>query len=143
MGVKQTAELKKVAKLMRELDFCMFTTATADGGMYARPMSNNREVEFDGDIWFFSGADTRKVDELTRDPRVHLSYADPQQFCFISVDGVTEIVTDVAKKRELWIKDLERWFPNGPEDANVVLLKVRPSSIAYWTKDGEGQVTVS
>jgi general stress protein 26 len=142
MGGQETSELKKVAELMRELDFCMFTTTTADNGMYARPMSNNREVEFDGDIWFFSGADTRKVDELARDPRVHLSYADPQRFCFISVDGVTKIVTDTDKKRELWHKDLERWFANGPEDDNVVLLKVRPSIIAYWTGDGDGQVTL-
>ncbi|HMQ35146.1 MAG TPA: pyridoxamine 5'-phosphate oxidase family protein [Chloroflexaceae bacterium] len=142
MAEQQTPEIKKVAELMRALDFCMFTTVTADGGMYARPMSNNREVEFDGDIWFFSGADTRKVDEISREPRVHLSYADPQRFCFISVEGVTEVVTDVDKKRELWLKELERWFPNGPEDENVVLLKVRPSVIAYWTGDGDGQVTM-
>jgi general stress protein 26 len=62
---------EKVAELMRALDFCMFTTATADGGC-----TPAREVEFDGVIWFFSGADTRKVDEISRNPRVHLSYID-------------------------------------------------------------------
>jgi general stress protein 26 len=142
MAKQQKPEIKKVAELMRALDFCMFTTVTADEGMYARPMSNNHEVEFDGDIWFFSGADTRKVDEISRNPRVHLSYADPQRFCFISVEGVTEVVTDIAKKRELWLKELERWFPNGPEDENVVLLKVRPRVITYWTSDGDGLVTL-
>jgi len=38
---------------MRKLDFCMMTTQS-DKGMRARPMSNNGEVEFDGDVWFFS-----------------------------------------------------------------------------------------
>ena len=40
--------------MMRDLDFCMLTTHAADGGLHARPMSNNGEVEFDGDVWFFS-----------------------------------------------------------------------------------------
>ncbi len=135
-----TAETKKVAKLMRELDFCLFTTVTKSGAMNSRPMSNNREVEYDGDVWFFSGADTRKVKEIKQNPNVHLSYIDPNEFMFVSMSGECEIVTDVKKKKELWQKDLERWFENGPEGDDVVLLKVRPSTIAYWSKDGDGEI---
>lgn len=105
-------------------------------------MSNNGEVEFDGDVWFFSGADTRKTREIKADPRVLLSYADPRQFRFVSMSGVAEIVTDAAKKRELWLEDLRRWFEDGPESDDVVLIKVRPSVVAFWTKEGDGELKV-
>lgn len=139
---QQEATIEKIAEIMRAVDFCMFTTSALDGGMYARPMSNNRKVEFDGDVWFFSGKDTRKVREIQRDSQVHLSYIDPEQFRFISVGGTAEIINDMAKKRELWDEELKRWFENGPESDDVILLKVRPDTVAFWTQNGDGQLTI-
>jgi general stress protein 26 len=139
MSQKQS-EIKKVAKLMKALDYCMMTTRSTDG-MRARPMSNNGEVEFDGDVWFFSGADTRKVADIERDPQVHLGYADTENFVFVSMTGGATIVRDEEKKRELWIKELERWFEDGPESEDVVLIKVTPHTVAYWGDD-EGEVNL-
>ena len=133
-------EIEKVAKLMKNIDFCMMTTQSTDG-MRARPMSNNGEVEFDGDVWFFSGADSRKIEDIERDPQVHLGYADTENFVFVSLTGGATIVTDVEKKRELWIEDLERWFEEGPESDDVVLIKVTPHTVAYWGED-EGEINL-
>ena len=138
MSEKQNPDIKKVAKLMGNLDFCMMTTRSSDG-MRARPMSNNGEVEFDGDVWFFSGADTRKIEDIERDPQVHLGYSDTENFVFVSMTGAATIVRDKAKKSELWIKDLERWFEDGPESEDVVLIKVTPQIIAWWGDD-EGEI---
>lgn len=124
--------------MMKELDFCMMTTQSNDG-LRARPMSNNGEVEFDGDVWFFSAADSRKIDDIESDPHVHLSYADTENFVFISMGGTASIVRDVDKKKELWMKELERWFEDGPESDEVVLIKVTPDRIAYWGED-EGEI---
>ena len=66
----RSKSISQVAKMMRDLDFCMFTTRTEDGQLRSRPMSNNGEVEFDGDVWFFSGADSRKVAEIESDAAV-------------------------------------------------------------------------
>jgi general stress protein 26 len=140
MATKHAAAIKQVAEIMRDIDFCMFTTTSADGGLYGRPMSNNGEVEFDGDIWFFSGADTRKIQEIKADPRVHLSYVDPEQFRFISMTGTAEIVRDRDKKRELWLDELKRWFKDGPDSLDVVLINVRPTLVAYWTGAEDGQI---
>ena len=52
MGKQRAATIKKVAEMMRNLDYCMMTTRASDGGLHARPMSNNGEVEFDGDVGF-------------------------------------------------------------------------------------------
>lgn len=138
MTNRQSADIKKVSGMMRALDFCMMTTRSSDG-LRARPMSNNGEVEFDGDVWFFSAADSRKVEDITRDPEVHLSYADTENFVFISMTGPGSIVHEREKKRELWMKDLERWFEDGPDSDDVVLIKVTPSRIAYWGED-EGEI---
>ena len=135
------SDIKKVAGLMRELDFCMMTTNSADG-MRARPMSNNGEVEFDGDVWFFSRAESRKIKDIQSDPQVHLAYADTENFVFVSMTGDAQIVRDDRKKKELWQKELERWFEDGPESDDVVLIKVTPWKVAYWGDD-EGEITLS
>lgn len=135
MAKSQSKGIEKIAKMMRDLDFCMLTTHTVDGQLHARPMSNNREVEFDGDVWFFSASDANKVEEIESEPEVELSFADITKFRFISMSGTAEVIRDEEKKRELWIEDLERWFDGGPESEEIVLIKVTPGTIEYW--DGE------
>jgi general stress protein 26 len=126
--------------MMRDLDFCMLTTRDGGGALHARPMSNNGEVEFDGDVWFFSDADSRKVREIEAEPRVELSYADTRTYRFISMSGEASIVRDAAKKRELWMKELERWFDGGPESDGIVLIKVTPNVVEYWNGEDSGEI---
>ena len=64
-----TKTMAEIAEIMRDIDFTLLTTVTADGGLAARPMSNNREVEFDGDSWFFAMGDTQVVGDIARNPR--------------------------------------------------------------------------
>ena len=125
---------------MRDLDFCMFTTHTGRSGFHARPMSNNGEVEFDGDVWFFSEADSRKVREIKANPTVHLSYADLEDWHFVSMTGRARLVRDVAKKTELWMEELGQWFDDGPESDAIVLIKVTPSTVSYWTRKDSGDL---
>jgi general stress protein 26 len=132
--------IKQIAGMMRDLEFCMLTTRSTDGMLHARPMSNNGEVEFDGDVWFFSAADSRKVEEIEAEPHVELSYADTKRYLFISMSGEAEIVRDVGKKQELWLEDLERWFEEGPESEEIVLLKVTPSVVEYWNGEDGGEL---
>ena len=139
MTTRQT-DIRKIAELLRDLDFGMLTTRTKDGAFRSRPMSNNGEVEFDGDVWFFSDAGSRKVKEIGADPHVELSYADPSRFLFIAMSATAEIVRDDAKKRELWIPELEQWFDGGPESDDIVLLKVTPDVVEYWNGEDSGEV---
>lgn len=126
-------DLKAVAKLLADLDICMLTTRTEDGSMRGRPMSNNGEVEYDGDSWFFARADSRKIGEIEAEPSVALAFIATEQGTWINVEGHATIVRDdVERKRALWLKDLERWFENGPEDPEVVLIKVSAVHIDAW-----------
>jgi len=103
-------------------------------------MSNNGEVEFDGDMWFFSAADSRKVREIQARPSVHLSYVHLDRWLFLSVSGRARIVRDVAKKQQLWQQDLAQWFDEGPESEAIVLIKVTPATVAYWSKTEAGEL---
>ena len=140
MMTDNSKTIKQIAGMMRDLDFCMLTTRSSDGALRARPMSNNGEVEFDGDVWFFSAADSHKVEEIESDPQVELSFSDTKRFLFISMSGEAEIVRDVKKKQELWIEDLERWFEDGPDSDDIVLVKVTPSTVAYGKGEDQGEL---
>jgi general stress protein 26 len=71
---------------------------------------------------------------------VHLGYTDLESFRFISMTGEAQIVRDVEKKKELWVEDIEQWFEDGPEDEDVLLLKVTPSVVSYWSGEEQDEI---
>ena len=137
MGTDPT-NLAAVAELLKKLDICMLTTRATDGALHGRPMSNNGEVEYDGDSWFFSFEDTRKVREIESDPMAELAFIDTGNGTWVNVEGDASVVRgDEQRKRELWQKGLERWFEDGPEDPKLVLIKVRARHIDAWAGEEE------
>ena len=128
-------DTRRVAELIKDIDICMFVTR-ADGTVRGRPMSNNGKVEYDGDSWFFSFRDSAKVQEIEADPSVGLAYIDTDRGTWVSIEGTAQVVEDDDRKRELWEKSLEMWFRDGPDDDNVVLLKVSAERIHAWA-DGK------
>jgi general stress protein 26 len=129
-------DLEAVAARMRDLDICILSTR-ADGRLEARPMSNNGQVEWDGDTWFFANRDSAKVQQIEADPAVSLGYVATERGTWIAIEAEAEIVDDAAEKRERWFEDLERWFPEGPEDPGVVLIRAAATRVRAWGKDGE------
>src|SRR5829696_3518613 len=55
---------------------------------------------------------------------------------WVSLTGQATVVDDVGRKRELWNSAVEAWFPEGPDDGGVVLLKVEGTSAEYWDSPG-------
>ena len=90
-------------------------------------MSNNGEVEFDGDCWFFALRDSDKIRQVEADARVELAYIATERGAWVSLEGTAYVVTDDARKRELWMDDLRTWFPGGPEDPRSCCSRSRRS----------------
>ena len=67
-----TKTLSDISEAMRDIDYCMFVSRAGDGALGGRPMSNNREVEYEGTSWFFTCDDHRIVDGA--DAEKFLSY---------------------------------------------------------------------
>lgn len=43
---------------------------------------------------------------------------------------------DVEKKRELWSSFVAAWFTVGPDDTEIVLLRVHAETAEYWDSPG-------
>ena len=123
---------KKVLELIDGMDYAVITTRGSDGApLHARPMAY-RKVEGDGDLWFFTKRDSRKVKEIEAEPGTLVSFADPKKQNFVSLTGRSEIVADRERVKALWSEIYRTWFPGGPEDENIVLIKIHAEKAEYW-----------
>ncbi len=124
-------DIKKLAGLMKGIKFAMLTTVEEDGSLHSRPMTT-QEVEFDGDLWFFTRADSPKVWEAGHHRQVNVSFAESEKNTFISASGVATLIRDRGKMEELWKAPYKIFFPQGLEDPEIALLKVTVEKAEYW-----------
>ena len=124
---------RKVAELLKDERIGMFTTTAPDGTMISRPMAL-QEVEFDGDLWFFAARSSRKTTHIETNPQVNVVVGSGSSW--VSLTGQAAVVTDDAKKKELWNAGVAAWFPDGPDDDEIVLIKVDGDSAEYWDTPG-------
>lgn len=140
-------KLSDVSEKMRDIDFAMLSTRAEGGAVAARPMSNNREVEFDGDSYFFTCDDTRTVSDIRRDPNVGLGYQSKSGMLgmkpfFITVEGRAELIQDKARFSEHWTKGLDAWFKDGIDTPGLTLIKVAAQRLHYWDGFDEGEIAL-
>ncbi|GAA3892793.1 pyridoxamine 5'-phosphate oxidase family protein [Sphingomonas limnosediminicola] len=141
-------QLSDISEKMRDIDFAILSTRTSNGDIAARPMSNNRQVEYDGDNFFFTNQDTGSVRDITGDPSVGLAYqaksgALHMKPFFITVEGKAELIRDKARFEKHWTKDLDDWFKEGFDTPGLVLIKVHASRIHYWDGYREGEIDLA
>lgn len=143
------AELKlnDISEKMRDIDFAMLSTRTEGAAVAARPMSNNRQVEFDGDSYFFTLESTRTVSDIKRDPNVGLTYQSKSGALgmkpfFITIEGRAELIDDKGRFAEHWTKDLDEWFKEGIDTPGLMLVKVLAERLHYWDGYQEGEIAL-
>jgi general stress protein 26 len=138
--------LHDLSKKMARLDFTMMATRSADGTITARPMSNNGDVAYHGDSYFFAYRDSRKVADLRADPRTTLSYTGAAGMLgglplFVAVEGRAALIEDRQAFADHWTKDLDRYFPEGIDTPGIVMIRVDADRIRYWDGSDEGEIT--
>lgn len=90
------------------------------------------KADFDGYLWFFTRNSSTKVEEIDKHLQVNLAYADPAKNTYVSVSGKAVTIQDKAKAQELWNPILKAWFPDGLEDPDLALLRVKVEKAEYW-----------
>lgn len=113
---------------------CMLVTQDAEG-MRARPMSPIFRAEA-GEIWFLSGADGMKDDEIHQSNDVCLTFS--SNGLHVSLSGQGSVTRDRKTIEDLWNPGAQAFFPNGPSDPDVVAIRVAPTKAEVW--DGPGAV---
>jgi general stress protein 26 len=137
--------LREISEKMRDIDFAVLSTRTPGGQIAARPMSNNRQVDYDGDNYFFTLDDTGTVRDIGSDPNVGVSYqaksgALGMKPFFITIEGQAEFIRDKGEFENHWTKDLDDWFEDGVDTEGLVLVKVRAERLHYWDGYDEGEL---
>jgi general stress protein 26 len=126
-----TDEIKRLAEMIKGIRFAMLTTAEPDGSLRSRPMAT-QEIEFDGDLWFFTRADSPKVDETEQHRKVNVSFSNPEKSTYVSTSGTAQLVRDRKKVEELWKPAYKVFFPKGTDDPELALLKITVEKAEYW-----------
>lgn len=127
--------LRKLGELIEDVDIAMLTTITPEGRLVSRPL-DTQEVEFDGDLWFATSADSGKIAEIKANPNVNVAYANPSKNIYVSVSGTASVLDDRAKLDELWSPAMKLLFPDGKDDPNIRLVKVEARTAEYWEGPG-------
>ncbi|MFZ2996870.1 pyridoxamine 5'-phosphate oxidase family protein [Sphingobium sp.] len=136
-----------LAEKMKQIDFTMLSTHAQGGHIAARPMSNNRDVTYEGDSYYFTTDDTLMVGDIARDPRVGLSFQGKsgllgQRPLFIAIEGHAELIRDRAAFEAHWNADLDHWFADGADTSALVMIKVEAQRAHYWDGEDEGELTL-
>ena len=94
--------VKKVAELIKDIKFAMMTTVVAEGTLHSHPMGTQGR-EFDGTLYFLTGKNSHKLEELRQDSHVNIAYANPDNNQWVSVAGTSPRRPEISKKiDELW-----------------------------------------
>jgi len=123
--------VKKIKDFVNDIKVCMFCTSVTDMPFRTRPMST-LEVDDEGNLWFFSAKSSDKNDEIKNDDTVQLIYSKNSDVHFLTITGKATIVEDQAKKDELWNPIVKAYFPEGKDDPNLSLVKIKPEAAHYW-----------
>ena len=122
---------QKVWELIKDIKIALMVTTGASGRLHGRPMAAMNK-EFDGALWFASREGTPKLDEIADHTQVLLAYSEPKSQNYVSLSGAASIVHDAGKVKELWSEAMRVWFPKGPDDPAITLIKVDVESAEYW-----------
>ena len=142
MSHSDPGDLAKLGGLIRDIRVALLTTVDRDGGFHARPVQT-LQVEADRTLWFFTDWSSPKVDELHHDVRVSLGYADPTKNVYVAVSGSGSLFRDLQKAKQLWSIEQRAYYPAGPEDERLALLRVVIERAEYWIAPGRTSYLVA
>ncbi|MGC3980647.1 MAG: pyridoxamine 5'-phosphate oxidase family protein [Steroidobacteraceae bacterium] len=125
--------LHTLRDLIKDIKFAMFTTRTSDGTLVSRPLTTQALNSDDpSTLWFFISKAGGVLNDITGDHHVGISYADPGKDTYVSVSGKVVLDDSLEHKKALWSPMNQAWFPNGPSDPDVALLRVDIKRAHYW-----------
>ena len=88
--------------------------------------------DFAGTLYFFTKADSEKIEHIERNPNVSVAFSDPDDQNYVMMAGTASVLNDRAKIEELWSEPMRTWFPDGADDPAIRLLKTDIHRAEYW-----------
>ncbi|MCW3091561.1 MAG: pyridoxamine 5-phosphate oxidase family protein [Ferruginibacter sp.] len=138
-NLNSSEAISKLQKLVNDIGTCMFFTDTQTGIHNSRPMAVI-DVDINGNLWFFTNLQSAKVKDIGKDSHVHLVFASPAKDSYVDLRGRASIETDAKSIEEKWNPIIKAWFPEGKNDPNICLIKVKTDEAHYWDTDSTKMV---
>ena len=124
----------KFRELLEKFDTAILTTLDAGGKMHARPMAI-AEIENTGDLIFLTDQASGKISEITNDAKVSVTCQNGWKDTVV-LRGTASVFRDTQKAKQIWKKSFQTWFPGGPGDPNIAMIRVKGEEGEYWDNSG-------
>jgi general stress protein 26 len=135
----KTDDIDRVWDIIEKVGVCMLTTHFA-GGLRARPLEARPDRDA-GLIFFVTDIHSAKEDEIEVAPHVGLAFIDPNDKAYLSITGRAHVLRDPETTRAFWQKTDEVWWPGGPTDPNVCLLRIELFTAQLWDGPASAAIT--
>jgi general stress protein 26 len=121
------AALIAVAReLMTTVRYCALVTIDARGRPQVRTMDSFPPDEHMV-VWLGTNPKSRKVREIRKNSRVALYYFDAVSEGYVSISGISRIVTDPKEKARHWKEEWKGFYLD--RDKGYVLIEIKPTKL--------------
>ncbi len=130
---------RDLAMLLGSYRIALLITRGTDGQLRCRPMAMRQKVRGE-EIWFATSVTSKKCREVEADPRCALALFDAVDGTTLSISGKGEVLRDRNLALALWDPSWTRWFPGGPGQKGLALLRVIPEHVERHGPTGDVEV---
>lgn len=120
--VKELAEAARVGLMMTNLHTIPLSV---------RPMATQK-VDEDGYIYFLSVRDSDAVKHIQENKEVQMTWSNMGKSEYLVVYGNAEVYRDQKEIDEMWNDFIKTWFPDGKDDPNLCIIRLKSESGYYW-----------
>jgi general stress protein 26 len=138
-GMNEHSSLERVWEIIESLGVCMLTTQ-ADGRLRARPVEPRPDRK-SGLIFVVTDVRSAKQEEIEAKPDVNLVFIDEKAKAYLSIAAHAWVTRDISRLEQVWRLTDKVWWPGGPTDPNVCLLRIEPQTGELW--DGPASTAVA
>jgi general stress protein 26 len=85
-------------------------------------------------IYISTNTSSSKVAHLSQNPRMCVYFVDAEEFKGFMLGGSAEIIDDMEVKKQIWLDWWTRYYPEGLEDPDYTLLRMKPRNARFYYK---------
>ena len=132
--MSENTGVENINDIIDDFNVVMLVTKGEDGSSHARPMSVAHHNDADASLYFATSAFTGKAAEIEQEPDAAVTMQSGNQY--VSLSGKASISNDRELIKKLYSKAWDAWFPDGPEQSDIRLVKFDPEIGEYWDLSG-------
>lgn len=130
MTSSEQDHLDRVWDILERHSVGMLTTRFA-GGLRARPLDARPDRD-GGVIDFLTDSRGLKDDEISAAPDVCFTVIDDGERAYLSITGQARVFRDDLRAATIWKAADDVWWPDGPRDRHLRILRIEPELAELW-----------